>query len=712
MIITKEQIKKILSIQNWKIFIFSIPSKLKSLIKFLIHLSGFMIVFIEFTIEKFIIFSKKIPFICRFSDKLIQIWETKFVKLLDKIIIKIDASSGFETRREYLISLAFESLAVKKSRSLITMFGMAIGVGVIVYLLSLGYGIERLIISQVAGLNELKIIDVAASQNTSLRMGPSSVNKISKLKGVESVVPFISTVGRVSYNKAQTDVLTYAIDKKYKELINLHLLKGTFFSPEYEKVSMNVYKASGVVAGKTTSLPTVYINQQIDSNLSSFYILPEIIVPVFEKCEVNANILGYTTRTESKYEGIRIWGESYAPFKGPGGSGINSNNEYMGKWIKGKYPLFIKRSDSTIIPAISEYGQQQWETGCIQEKYVHDIEKTITNEAVLGESTTSARLTTSVADTGVEATGSALPVYNTQVVSTDEAGIELVKLQASGSGQIISKKKSTETISFKKKPSSEIIVSTGLLKLLAIPIKSAIGKNLMVSYILTKSLMPEIEGKALTKQTKYKIIGIIENEQTIMYMPLYDLRSAGVLNSTQMKIILKNKSELKNVRKSIETLGFNTATVADTVTQIELLFNNVRLVLGLIGLIALGVASLGMFNTLTVSLLERTREIGGMKTIGMVSSEILDLFLAEALIMSIAGGFGGLLLGYVAGQITSSIISIIAISRGVGYISVSYIPGALYVFIILITFLVGIITGLYPAQRAKKISALNALRYE
>ena len=155
-----------------------------------------------------------------------------------------------------------------------------------------------------------------------------------------------------------------------------------------------------------------------------------------------------------------------------------------------------------------------------------------------------------------------------------------------------------------------------------------------------------------------------------------------------------------------------TTSTVDTVAQIESLFANLRIVLGLLGMVALGVASLGMFNTLTVSLLERTREIGGMKTMGMVSEEVQDLFLAEAMIMGLSGGLGGLILGYLIGNGLSFLVSTIAIVKGQGYLELTYVPPQFVLFIIVSSFIVGLVTGLYPAQRAKKISALNALRYE
>ena len=144
---------------------------------------------------------------------------------------------------------------------------------------------------------------------------------------------------------------------------------------------------------------------------------------------------------------------------------------------------------------------------------------------------------------------------------------------------------------------------------------------------------------------------------------------------------MKDENVLNKVRKEIEVLGFKTSSTIDTVVQIEKLFRNIRFFLGTLGLIALAVAVLGMFNTLTVSLLERTREIGGMKAMGMVSSEVRDLFLAEAMIMGFSGGIGGIILGYGAGKLLSLVVSSVAILKGQGFLDLTFIPPFFIVFI-------------------------------
>jgi len=131
-----------------------------------------------------------------------------------------------------------------------------------------------------------------------------------------------------------------------------------------------------------------------------------------------------------------------------------------------------------------------------------------------------------------------------------------------------------------------------------------------------------------------------------------------------------------------------------------------------LGTIALAVASLGMFNTMTVSLLERTREVGVMKSMGMLSEEVRELFLAESMIMGMGGGTLGVLFGFVMGWSLSITLSAVSVLKGQGVINISYVPWFFVAFIMFISFMVGMVTGWYPSKRARMISALNALRYE
>jgi ABC-type antimicrobial peptide transport system permease subunit len=195
-------------------------------------------------------------------------------------------------------------------------------------------------------------------------------------------------------------------------------------------------------------------------------------------------------------------------------------------------------------------------------------------------------------------------------------------------------------------------------------------------------------------------------------VPFIHLRVLGIDNYSQVKVVAKDDKDLPTIRQEIEAQGYGTTSVVDTVAEIEGLFSTMRTVLALLGTIALLVAGLGMFNTLTVSLLERTREIGLLKAMGMKSDEVRELFLAESMIMGSLGGFLGIIVGLIVGKILELGLSIYASANGAGAVKIIDMPILFVISIISISFIVGIITGIYPAMRATKISALNALRYE
>ena len=705
----KKYLKPNLVLEKIKIVIKNIPSYMRTIYLF----ASFFLLLIFFLIEKIYKILEKIPYLGKVISKLGQFWTDKFSRKLDLFIERLETNRQSKVRRIYLIELAYRNMMIKKTRSFITIFGMSVGVGAIVLLLSLGYGIEKLIISKVAGLNELKMIDISAGENTALRLNEAVFNKINKIKEKNMAMPIISVVGRINYNRAQTDVLAYAVPKDYLvNGINTKFLKGKPFANNTsldKKLSWNL-ENNGQVAGLETKIEPGIFGKKIVDDKVSFNLDPENPVLVWSDCSISSKLTGYSTRIEGGYSGYQYWGGDYYPFSENGRVGFDKkNNVYLGKWIKAKFPIFEKKADGNLIPSLDDFGKQRWEEGCVEQKNINFLVEDSFSE-VLGTSTSSAEIVfADVLAASDSADASSSATYSESVVAIDEDGIETVSLQASSSAQ----KKQVETLKFVHRPDGEAVVSLGFLNLLNININKAIGTTFKSSFIIVKSLMPDIEGRVMTSEVEYKIIGVIDDtNNTYFYVPFSDIQKLGIKNFSQFKLILNNQKDLPKVRKEIETMGFRTSSTYDTVKQIESLFNNLRILLAILGMVALGVASLGMFNTLTVSLLERTRETGGMKAIGMVSDEVQDLFLAEAMIMGLSGGLGGLIFGFLVGETLSIIISVIAIAKGQGFIQLNYLPPYFVAFIIICAFVVGLLTGLYPARRAKKTSALNALRYE
>ncbi|MDD3102258.1 MAG: FtsX-like permease family protein, partial [Patescibacteria group bacterium] len=117
-------------------------------------------------------------------------------------------------------------------------------------------------------------------------------------------------------------------------------------------------------------------------------------------------------------------------------------------------------------------------------------------------------------------------------------------------------------------------------------------------------------------------------------------------------------------------------------------------------------------NTMTITLLERTNEIGVMKAIGASNKEISALFLLEATIMGFLGSIAGLLMGWLSGKILNFVLHIMAMAYSAQSVNVFYIPVWFMLTVIISTTIVGFSTAIYPAQRAGKYDPLEALRYK
>jgi putative ABC transport system permease protein len=139
----------------------------------------------------------------------------------------------------------------------------------------------------------------------------------------------------------------------------------------------------------------------------------------------------------------------------------------------------------------------------------------------------------------------------------------------------------------------------------------------------------------------------------------------------------------------------------DVVGGIQAVLQDVtRLITG-IGILALIVGAFGIANIMLVSVTERTKEIGIMKSMGATNWEIIQLFLAESILLGSAGALIGIPVGLGVGY------------AGANYAEVGFTTPFVWVAIAIVMGIsIGIIAGLYPAWRAARVDPIEALRYE
>ena len=211
----------------------------------------------------------------------------------------------------------------------------------------------------------------------------------------------------------------------------------------------------------------------------------------------------------------------------------------------------------------------------------------------------------------------------------------------------------------------------------------------------------------------FNIVGIVEDENSsFVYLSFAIGLDYGFDNYSKIKVKVADEESLDLVITEIIDKGFIVSALSDIIEQANQIFKVVQIILASFGVVALIVSAIGMFNTMTITLLERTQEIGIMKTLGATSFDIWNMFLAESIIIGFFGGLGGVAIGWLGGVLFNYLINLLAGAFGGEKIDMFYTPYWFVILIMSFSSVVGLLTGFYPARRAAKINALEALRYK
>ncbi len=264
------------------------------------------------------------------------------------------------------------------------------------------------------------------------------------------------------------------------------------------------------------------------------------------------------------------------------------------------------------------------------------------------------------------------------------------------------------------KDTKKIIVNKTFLETVGIKDpKQAIDKKITVAILKDKNQAVEFPLSG-DFQKEFQIEKVIDSGKTNELFVSEKLFSdLGFRDYSQVKVVVNNSTNISNVRKQIESQAFDTSSPADTLQQINQVFSILNILLAAAGGIGMSIAILGMFNTLTISLLERTKEIGLMVSLGARQRDIRRLFIFESVLLSGIGAVIGIFMAWVAGYSVNSYAVRLAQARGVKEaFTLYYLPFWLVLYILAFAIIIGLAVVAFPARRASKISPVLALRRE
>ena len=227
----------------------------------------------------------------------------------------------------------------------------------------------------------------------------------------------------------------------------------------------------------------------------------------------------------------------------------------------------------------------------------------------------------------------------------------------------------------------------------------------------------DLDPESMRGPTRAKVFLPLRLAESLHVMQTSDLREISRATSDQpvysaISARVKNPSQVQSVEDAIKKMGFTTFSLLDASQSLRSVFRVLDLFLLIFGSLALAVASIGIVNTLVMAILERRREIGIMKAIGASDGEVKKLFFAEAGAMGILGGVAGVALGWAIGRVINFGTNIYLRRESIAPDNFWSVPWWLVALAVAFSFLVSLVSGLYPAGRAAKLDPVQALRYE
>jgi putative ABC transport system permease protein len=191
-----------------------------------------------------------------------------------------------------------------------------------------------------------------------------------------------------------------------------------------------------------------------------------------------------------------------------------------------------------------------------------------------------------------------------------------------------------------------------------------------------------------------------------------EMENAEAKTFPKLTIDFDPKVMYTNISQPIEAMGFRTFSFAERFKEIQRAFLYFDLALGVVGLIALFTASLGIVNTMFMSVNERRKEIGILKSLGADEREIRSLFLVESGVIGVLGSAAGITFGWGITRVVSAIAQHYMKEEGIPPFDLFALPIWLILIALSLGVVVSLLAGYFPASRAARVDPVAALRNE
>ncbi len=294
---------------------------------------------------------------------------------------------------------------------------------------------------------------------------------------------------------------------------------------------------------------------------------------------------------------------------------------------------------------------------------------------------------------------------------------------------------------------NSLIISDSLLRRMDVKeIEAVLGEQIEVSTLAIDSallnpanMMSIMQGEKLPfsqESYSFTIVGVAERMgmggfipvRSDVYMPPGPAEGMKKISLTSIRDFFQPAEKLKgysavtikvasvkyidSVKEQMEAKGLKTFALIDQLKEIKTAFIFMDMFLASIAMIAITVSTLGIINTMVMSILERYREIGIMKAIGASNKDVKKIFFFESGMIGFLGGIFGLALGWLVSMLINQVANYFMAKQGAPYVHFFSFPWWLCLGAVAFSILVSLAAGLYPAVRAARVDPVVALRHD